>query len=94
MNSQLILAFTLTITSVNGVSVQKRDSDSSLSIRDSLDTKKAIALIGTVMTTSSSLDVFSNDKNTPSSALTKFFKGIDEVTLNALLVTAGLIITL
>ena len=90
--SQLILAFTLTITSVNGVSVQKRDN--SLSIRDSLDTKKAIALIGTVMTTSSSLDVFSNDKNTPSSALTKFFKGIDEVTLNALLVTAGLIITL
>lgn len=90
--SQLVLAFTLTITSVNGVSVQKRDN--SLSIRDSLDTKKAIALIGTVMTTSSSLDVFSNDKNTPSSALTKFFKGIDEVTLNALLVTAGLIIAL
>lgn len=90
--SQLILAFTLTITSVNGVSVQKRDN--SLYIRDSLDTKKAIALIGTVMTTSSSLDVFSNDKNTPSSALTKFFKGIDEVTLNALLVTAGLTITL
>lgn len=90
--SQLVLAFTLTITSVNGVSVQKHDN--SLSIRDSLDTKKAIALIGTVMTTSSSLDVFSNDKNTPSSALTKFFKGIDEVTLNALLVTAGLIIAL
>jgi hypothetical protein len=90
--SQLILAFTLTITSVNGVSVQKRDN--SLSIRDSLDTKKAIALIGTVMTTSSSLDVFSNEKNATSAALTHFFKGIDKVTLNALLVTAGFIVTL
>jgi len=90
--SQLILAFTLTITSVNGVSVQKRDT--SLSIRDSLDTKKANALIGSVMTTSSSLDVFSNEKNATSSALTKFFKGIDDVTLNALLVTAGFIVTL
>jgi hypothetical protein len=40
------------------------------------------------------LDVFDNNKNSTSSALTKFFKGLDKVTLNALLATAGLMISL
>ena len=88
--SQLTLAFTLTITSVNGVSAQRRDN--SLSTRDSIDNKQANALLGTVMSTSKLLDVFDNNKNSTSSALTKFFKGLDDVTLNALLATAGLMV--
>ena len=90
--SQLTLAFTLTITSVNGVSAQRRDN--SLSTRDSIDNKQANALLGTVMSTSKLLDVFDNNKNSTSSALTKFFKGLDKVTLNALLATAGLMVSL
>lgn len=91
-NSQLILAFTLTITSVNGVSVnglQRRDN--SLSLRDSID---ANAYLGTVMTTSKSFNVFSDSVNSTSSALTKFFTNIDDISLNTLLLTTGLILTL
>lgn len=85
--AQLTLAFTLTITSVNGVSVQKRDK--SLSTREFIDDKLANALLGTIMYTSTLLDVSDNNKNGTSAALIKFFKGLDEVTLNALLVTSG-----
>jgi hypothetical protein len=85
--AQLTLAFTLTLTSVNGVSAQRRDNI----VSRSLSTSEANALVGSVMQTSLSLTVNNNDQKT-SDAFDKYIMTGDMNALLALLFAATIAI--